>query len=97
VLARPDKQLDYPTPRYRVDVTPSADGGRVIVTAETVVRDLLLQADRLGANASHELVTLLPGESYAWHVNGLGRALTRADCAAPVLLCAADVETRAKP
>jgi len=96
ILAWPDRDLLWTPPRYAVRIDPTRDGGRVTVTALGVVRDLLLQADRLGAQASHDLVTLLPGESHTWHVTGLGRPLTEHDCAAPVLLCAADVEVRAR-
>jgi beta-mannosidase len=46
--------------------------GGVEVTAGTVVRDLLLQADRLdpAARADHGLVTLLPGERVTIGVRG---------------------------
>nr|WSZ94873.1 glycoside hydrolase family 2 protein [Streptomyces sp. NBC_00857] len=44
----------------------------VVVTAHTLVRDLLLQADRLepGARAGRGLVTLLPGEQVRIRVSG---------------------------
>ncbi|MET7637278.1 glycoside hydrolase family 2 protein [Streptomyces sp. NPDC005438] len=60
-----DREFAYPEPRYEVRVTPEGDGARVTVTAHTLVRDLLLQADRLApdAVADRGLVTLLPGET----------------------------------
>ncbi|MFF9815031.1 glycoside hydrolase family 2 protein [Streptomyces sp. NPDC014006] len=64
----PDKEFAYPAPDYDVSVTsaPGAAGGNVevVVTAHTLVRDLLLQADRLGPDAVCDtgLRTLLPGE-----------------------------------
>ena len=58
----PDREVPYPRPRFDVSV---AAGRRVTVTAHTLVRDLLLQADRLepAASADRGLVTLLPGRA----------------------------------
>ncbi|MFD9439957.1 glycoside hydrolase family 2 protein [Streptomyces sp. NPDC060006] len=65
----PDREVPYPRPRFDVSV---AAGGRVTVTAHTLVRDLLLQADRLSPSASADrgLVTLLPGEQVTIGVRG---------------------------
>ncbi|GGX51172.1 glycoside hydrolase family 2 protein [Streptomyces fructofermentans] len=64
----PDRDIPYPRPRFDVSVAP----GRVTVTAHTLVRDLLLQADRLApsARADRGLVTLLPGERVTIGVRG---------------------------
>ncbi|WP_329221847.1 glycoside hydrolase family 2 protein [Streptomyces sp. NBC_01485] len=64
----PDREVPYPQPEFEVSVAP----GAVTVTARTLVRDLLLQADRLdpGARADRGLVTLLPGERVTIHVVG---------------------------
>lgn len=64
----PDREIPYPPPEFEVGVTP----GAVTVTAHTLVRDLLLQADRLGpeARADRGLVTLLPGERVTIGVEG---------------------------
>ena len=45
---------------------------RVTVTASALVKDLVLQADRLnrGATVDSGLVTLLPGESHTFVVDG---------------------------
>jgi beta-mannosidase len=55
---------------------PDRRGGAVdvVVTAHTLVRDLLLQADRLapGAVADTGLLTLLPGEEARIRVTGRG-------------------------
>jgi beta-mannosidase len=96
VVARPDKDIHHVPPVYDLAVQPTADGGILTVTARTVLRDLLFQADRLGGTAPLELVTLLPGESHSWTVTGLSRPLSETDCLAPVLLSAADVEIRAR-
>ncbi|MFF4490384.1 glycoside hydrolase family 2 protein [Streptomyces sp. NPDC001544] len=64
----PDREIPYPRPEFDVSVVP----GAVTVTARTLVRDLLLQADRLdpAARADRGLVTLLPGERVTIGVRG---------------------------
>ncbi|MDO0910905.1 glycoside hydrolase family 2 protein [Streptomyces sp. DT2A-34] len=64
----PDREVPYPRPEFDVTLAP----GGVVVTARTLVRDLLLQADRLhpGARADRGLVTLLPGEEVTIGVHG---------------------------
>ncbi|MEU6031177.1 glycoside hydrolase family 2 protein [Streptomyces tauricus] len=64
-----DREIPYPRPRFDVSV---AAPGEVTVTAHTLVRDLLLQADRLSpaASADRGLVTLLPGEQVTIGVRG---------------------------
>ncbi|MFF4269764.1 glycoside hydrolase family 2 protein [Streptomyces sp. NPDC001536] len=64
----PDRDIPYPRPDFDVSVAP----GSVTVTARTLVRDLLLQADRLDpeARADRGLVTLLPGEQVTIGVSG---------------------------
>ncbi|MFD5774532.1 glycoside hydrolase family 2 protein [Streptomyces fungicidicus] len=64
----PDREIPYPRPEFEVALAP--DG--ITVTARTLVRDLLLQADRLdpGARADRGLVTLLPGEKVTIGVRG---------------------------
>lgn len=76
----PDKDFAYPVPRFDVAVeTPvGGDAGslEVVVTAHTLVRDLLLQADRLGPQAVCDsgLRTLLPGERARLRVTGAAEA-----------------------
>lgn len=64
----PDREVACPRPEFDVTVAP----GTVTVTARTLVRDLLLQADRLapGARTDTGLVTLLPGERVTMGVRG---------------------------
>ncbi|MGW0583401.1 glycoside hydrolase family 2 protein, partial [Streptomyces sp. NPDC002920] len=64
----PDREIPYPRPEFEV----VAGSGSVTVTARTLVRDLLLQADRLGPDvrADRGLVTLLPGERVTIGVEG---------------------------
>ncbi|MBG0851778.1 glycoside hydrolase family 2 protein [Streptomyces spinoverrucosus] len=64
----PDREIPYPRPEFDVELVP----GGIAVTAHTLVRDLLLQADRLDpdARADRGLVTLLPGERVTIGVSG---------------------------
>ncbi|MGC0374045.1 glycoside hydrolase family 2 protein [Streptomyces sp. SAI-229] len=64
----PDREIPYPRPEFEVALAP----GGITVTARTLVRDLLLQADRLDpdAVADRGLVTLLPGEEVTIGVRG---------------------------
>ncbi|MEU6841590.1 glycoside hydrolase family 2 protein [Streptomyces sp. NPDC046716] len=70
-----DKDFDYPDPRFDIAVETvgqERDTVDVVVTAQTLVRDLLLQADRIAPDARAErgLITLLPGESTRIRVHG---------------------------
>ncbi|BBA95318.1 putative beta-mannosidase [Actinacidiphila reveromycinica] len=74
-----DKDFAYPAPRWDLDLVVRTDGPQdavpaveVTVTARTLLRDLLLQADRLApdATADRGLTTLLPGESATITVRG---------------------------
>ncbi|MGW1591764.1 glycoside hydrolase family 2 protein [Streptomyces sp. NPDC002386] len=85
-----DKEFAYPEPGYDVVVESSAAGGgsvEVVVTAHTLVRDLLLQADRLGPEATCDtgLRTLLPGERIRLRVRGA--AETGANAVRAALFC----------
>ena len=69
-----DRDFAYPGARMDIAAAPLSDGGgtEITVTARTLVRDLLVQADRLdpAAAADRGRVTLLPGESVAIRVAG---------------------------
>jgi beta-mannosidase len=64
----PDREIALPRPEFEVALAPEG----ITVTARTLVRDLLLQVDRLdpGARADRGLVTLLPGEEVTIGVRG---------------------------
>ncbi|OYP14766.1 beta-mannosidase [Streptomyces sp. FBKL.4005] len=86
----PDKDFAYPCPRFDVTLEPvPGPGDRVdiVVSARTLVRDLLLQPDRLGPAAACDSgpQTLLPGERTRIRVHGCG-TLT-ADAARAALFC----------
>jgi beta-mannosidase len=90
-----DKDFAYPAPRYDVEVVAATgeergDGGgnvEVVVTAHTLVRDLLLQPDRLGPDAVCDtgLRTLLPGERIRLRVGDAAR--TDPDAVRAALFC----------
>ncbi|MGX1304005.1 beta-mannosidase [Streptomyces albogriseolus] len=63
-----DRDIPYPRPEFEVALAPEG----VTVTARTLVRDLLLQADRLDPEAAADRgrVTLLPGERVTIGVRG---------------------------
>ncbi len=65
-----DRDLDLPAPRVTVTTQPTGEGLAVTLTAGSLLRDLLLQADRAhpGASADRGFLTLLPGESATVHV-----------------------------
>ncbi|MFJ7147131.1 glycoside hydrolase family 2 protein [Streptomyces sp. NPDC100445] len=73
----PDKDFAYPRPRYDVTLEPvpgQGDRVDVVVSARTLVRDLLLQPDRLGPAAvcDRGRQTLLPGERTRIRVRDCG-------------------------
>ncbi|MFF5899140.1 glycoside hydrolase family 2 protein [Streptomyces argenteolus] len=87
----PDREFSYTRPDYDVFLEPvEGDGGKVdvVVNAHTLVRDLLLQADRLGpeARADRGLTTLLPGEETRIRVSGCGSVTP--DAVRAALFCA---------
>ncbi|WP_447041700.1 glycoside hydrolase family 2 protein [Streptomyces sp. DSM 118878] len=74
-----DKEFGYPAPRFDIAVETvgsSRDTVDVVVSARTLVRDLLLQPDRIAphATADRGLITLLPGERARIRVRGAGGA-----------------------
>ncbi|MFJ8332673.1 glycoside hydrolase family 2 protein [Streptomyces sp. NPDC094437] len=83
-----DRDIPYPRPEFDVAVAP----GGVTVTAHTLVRDLLLQADRLhpDARADRGLVTLLPGERVTIGVRGWD-AVADTDAVRAALYCVQSV------
>ncbi|WP_033219469.1 glycoside hydrolase family 2 protein [Kitasatospora phosalacinea] len=83
----PDKEFAYPAPEFELAVEEAGDGALdVVVTARTLVRDLLLQADRIdpAAAADRGLTTLLPGERTTVRVHGATGTPTAAQVRAAV-------------
>ena len=65
-----DKDLQYPEPAFDVKLEPTPSGYTLTLTAQTLLRDICLFADKLTSDAevSEQLVTLLPGESFAFEI-----------------------------
>ena len=63
------------------------------ITAETVVRDLVLNADRIEPDAWAEpaMVTLLPGESITFTIHGLDAVDADRAAARPILRAVNDL------
>ncbi|GHH59414.1 hypothetical protein GCM10018781_02570 [Kitasatospora indigofera] len=70
-FATTDAGFAYPDAEFDAVVTPQGPGATITVTARTLLRDLLLQADRLHPDARTDrgLTTLLPGESTVFQVD----------------------------
>ncbi|MFJ8870811.1 glycoside hydrolase family 2 protein [Streptomyces sp. NPDC102473] len=87
-FACPDREFAYPPASYDVRVSGDGESGvSVTVTVDSLVRDLVLQADRLAPDArtDHGRATLLPGETFTWHVTGWEHP--SADAAGAALFC----------
>ncbi len=85
-----DKEFDYEQPTFDLTVEPVTGDDTaidIVVTARTLVRDLLVQADRLAADAVADsgLLTLLAGEQARIRVTGA--AGTDADAARTAVYC----------
>ncbi|MFC7484555.1 hypothetical protein ACFQX7_37290 [Luedemannella flava] len=67
-----DRDIDYPAPDFAAEVTPAEGGVTVTVTARTLLRDLVLQPDRVdpAATVDEALVTLLPGRPFGSRSRG---------------------------
>jgi beta-mannosidase len=87
-----DKDLAYPRAEYDAAVAVDGSTVEVTVTAHTILRDVVLQADRLDptAEVDRALVTLLPGESATFRVTAHGPLDGGALVRPPVLRCVND-------
>ncbi len=79
-----DKNLNYPEPKWTTEIV----GSYLRVTAQTLLRDLTINADRFGGTVTYvNGVTLLPGET--WEVEILGADLSGVDFSGrPIVQCA---------
>ena len=82
-----DITLELPTPAIVTSARRTASGYDVDVTATALVKDLVLNADRLDPNAelSDQLITLLPGESCTFSVTTTAALDVESLTAHPVL------------
>lgn len=84
----PDQDMRWRPAHYRVSVTDDPAGGvRMVVEADSLVRDLLVQPDRVSAEGRVDrgFMTLLPGERVEYRVTGVSERDAAALTAAPVL------------
>ncbi|MGA5303036.1 glycoside hydrolase family 2 protein [Nucisporomicrobium flavum] len=88
-----DRDVAWPPAKYDTTVTAAGTETHVTVTAQTILRDVTLQADRLdpAAEADEAGVTLLPGESATFRVRGAAALDPAALTARPVLRCVNDL------
>jgi beta-mannosidase len=90
---RPDIELALDPDPLEVDVTSTADGYAVAVTARSFARDITLLADRAAADATVDdaLVTLPAGRSVTFQVRTGAGDLHDALSGPPVLRTANDL------
>lgn len=87
----PDKDMRWQEARYRTTYTPftsdEGDGLDLIVEAESLVRDLLVQPDRVApaGTVDRGFMTLLPGERVSYRLHGVTEEDVPALRAAPVM------------
>lgn len=93
--AAPDRDVRWEPARFRTAVTRSADGDGhdLVVEAESLLRDLLVQPDRLAPTGTVDrgFMTLLPGERVVFRLRGLTDAEAERIVEQPVLWTLADV------
>ena len=86
----PDREMHWQPARFRTSFSPSAydDGLDLVVEADSLVRDLLVQPDRVTVDGTVDrgFMTLLPGERVRYHLGGVGPADVPALSAEPVML-----------
>lgn len=85
----PDKDMRWQPARYRTSFGPVSDDGiELVVEAESLVRDLLVQPDRVSpaGTVDRGFMTLLPGERVSFRLHGVTAADAGALTEAPVLL-----------
>lgn len=87
----PDKEMRWEPARYRTTYTPfsdaDGDGLDLTVEADSLVRDLLIQPDRIRHDGTVDrgFMTLLPGERVPFRLHGVTEADVPALRAAPVI------------
>ena len=82
-----DRELPFDGSPLDVRVDPVPDGVRLTVTARALVRDIVVQADRIdpAAEVDEQVVTLLPGESHSFAIRTCAPADDPRWAVAPVL------------
>ncbi len=85
-----DRNLRYPPPEFDASIERSGDEHRLTIRAKTLLRDLILNADRVdpAAVVSEQLITLLPSESFTFVVQSKQDLTVEQLTRQPVLQCA---------
>ncbi|PXA98712.1 beta-mannosidase [Nostoc sp. 3335mG] len=85
-----DVELALPEPKYRVEAKRRREGWSVMVTAESFLKDICLFVDRINPDAviSDMLITLLPGQSFEFTVEGVPDLTAEQVSKSPVFRCA---------
>ncbi|ROS79141.1 glycoside hydrolase family 2 protein [Cellulomonas sp. PhB143] len=94
-----DRDAALEPARFDVDVEAVDGGVAVTVTARTLLRELVLNSDRIdpGSEVDDQLVTLLPGEKHVFRVSTTAAASDPRWSTAPVLRCLNDTVRAAVP
>lgn len=84
----PDHAMRWRPAEYRATLRPDATGATLLVEATTLIRDLLVQPDRVtpDGRVNRGFMTLLPGEVVDFRVDGVGPEHAEALLQAPALL-----------
>jgi beta-mannosidase len=84
-----DKALAYPQAKFKADLARQGGEYRLMVQAESLLRDLCVFVDRLdpAATISEQLVTLLPGESFTFAIRSARELKLEELTRRPVLRC----------
>ncbi|PZE86208.1 glycoside hydrolase family 2 protein [Curtobacterium sp. MCBD17_032] len=84
-----DQDMHWRPAHYRVTISdvPGVHAVRMVVEAESLVRDLLVQPDRVSPTGTVDrgFMTLLPGERVEYRLDGVSEADAEALTSAPVL------------
>ncbi|HEX8346439.1 MAG TPA: glycoside hydrolase family 2 protein [Actinoplanes sp.] len=90
-----DRDIAWPPAQYDAKVASDGTGTTVTVVAQSLLRDLTLQPDRLdpAAQVDDAGITLLPGESATFTVSGAAPLDAAALTSRPVLRCVNDIRS----
>lgn len=82
-----DKDIDYPAPEFDAELERDGDTYQLTITARTLLRDVMIYADRLDPEAviDDQAVTLLPGEERTFVIASGAELLLEDLTARPVM------------
>jgi beta-mannosidase len=85
----PDRNLNYPAPKFRAALDQMEGGYRLTLLAETLIRDLVIHIDRVDPDAfiSDSFLTLLPGDSVVFSINSAQELSLEQLTSPPVFQC----------